>query len=164
MRSSRVRTSTQDTSQPIEIQGPPGAAISLAVNDQFTTPMPAPVEAGMLIGSVYRLRVIRIPQHEGLEVFPTIEVIDRIYPPRGQELRFPVPVELTQEDLELASRGSFVTRVIYLENPHEAIPGQSDPVHQNWFEVPPQDDPLTVAGTMGRPMQDSTIKAQHRLL
>jgi len=138
--------------QPIEITAPPGAAISLAVNDQFTEPMPAPVKAGMLIGAVYRLRVIRIPQHEGLEVFPTIEVIDRLYPPRGQELRFPVPVELTQEDLEIASRGSFVTRVIYLENPHEAIPGQSDPVHQSWFDAPPQDDPLTVASGMGRPM------------
>jgi uncharacterized repeat protein (TIGR01451 family) len=138
--------------QPIEITAPPGAAISLAVNDQFTEPMPAPVKAGMLIGAVYRLRVIRIPQHEGLEVFPTIEVIDRLYPPRGQELRFPVPVELTQEDLEIAAQGSFVTRVIYLENPHEAIPGQSDPVHQSWFDAPPQDDPLSVASGMGRPM------------
>ena len=140
------------TSSRSKFNAPPGAAISLAVNDQFTEPMPAPVKAGMLIGAVYRLRVIRIPQHEGLEVFPTIEVIDRLYPPRGQELRFPVPVELTQEDLELASHGSFVTRVIYLENPHEAIPGQSDPVHQNWFDAPPQDDPLSVASGMGRPM------------
>lgn len=138
--------------QPIQIIAPAGAAVSLAVDDQFTPPMPAPVEAGMLIGAVYRLRVIRIPQHEGMEVFPTIEVIDRTYPPRGEELRFPVPIELTQEDLELASRGSFVTRVIYLENPHDALPARSDPAHQAWFDAPPQDDPLTVASSMGRPM------------
>src|SRR5207253_2647532 len=77
----------------------------------------APLKAGMLIGSVYRLRVIGIPRHEGVEVFPTIEVVNRLYPPPGQELRFPVPVELTLEDLELAMEGHFVTRIIYLEYP-----------------------------------------------
>lgn len=138
--------------QPIQIIAPPGAAVSVAIDDQFSGPMPAPVEAGMLIGAVYRLRVTRIPEHAGLEVFPTIEVVDRVYPPKGEELRFPVPVELTQEDLELASRGSFVTRVIYLENPHGALPDRSVPEHQTWFDAPPQDDPFEVASSMGRPM------------
>jgi uncharacterized repeat protein (TIGR01451 family) len=138
--------------QPVQIIAPPGAAVSLAIDDQFTAPMPAPIEAGMLIGSVYRLRVIRIPHHEGMEVFPTIEVVDRMYPPRGQELRFPIPIELTQQDLELASRGSFVTRVIYLENPQNAMATHSDAMHQNWFDAPPNEDPFTVASSMGRPM------------
>ena len=40
-------------------------------------------KAGLLIGSVYRLRVTSIPLAEGLEVFPTIEVIDRLYAPLG---------------------------------------------------------------------------------
>ena len=76
----------------------------------------------MLIGSVYRLRVTNIPLQEGLEVFPTIEVIDRLYPPVGQEFRFPIPIELTQEELEMALDGKFVTRVIYLEEPDAALP------------------------------------------
>jgi uncharacterized repeat protein (TIGR01451 family) len=138
--------------QPVQIIAPPGATISVAIDNEFAAPMRAPVEAGMLIGSVYRLRVMRIPHHEGLEVFPTIEVVDRMYPPRGQELRFPIPVELTQEDLELASRGSFVTRVVYLENPANAMAVRGDAMHQNWFDAPPGEDPFTVASGMGRPM------------
>src|SRR5437868_2523062 len=117
--------------QPVEIEAPAGASVSLAVEDQFTEPAPVPAKAGMLIGSVYRLRVTGIPQHEGVEVFPTIEVVNRLYPPPGQELRFPVPVELTQEDLELAMEGRFITRIIYLEDPKLALPAAADKEHQN---------------------------------
>jgi len=106
----------------------------------------------MLIGSVYRLRVMGIPKHEGAEVFPTIEVVNRLYPPPGQELRFPVPVELTLEDLELAMEGHFITRIIYLEDPKLALPAAIDREHQSWFEVGPHDDPLAVADRLGRPM------------
>ena len=70
----------------------------------------------MLIGQVYRLKVGNIPGHEGQEVFPTIEVIDRLYPPPGQAARFPIPIELTQEELEYALDGRYVLRVIYLED------------------------------------------------
>jgi hypothetical protein len=138
--------------QPVEIEAPAGASVSLAVEDQFTPPSPAPLKAGMLIGSVYRIRVTGIPRHEGVEVFPTIELVNRLYPPPGQELRFPVPVELTLEDLELAMEGRFVTRIIYLEDPKLALPAAADTEHQEWFEVGPHEDPLAVADRLGRPM------------
>src|SRR5438552_14291478 len=64
--------------QPVEIEAPAGTSVSLAVDDQFTPPAPAPLKAGMLIGSVYRLRVTGIPRHEGVEVFPTVEVVNRL--------------------------------------------------------------------------------------
>ncbi len=138
--------------QPVEIEAPQGASVSLAVEDQFTEPAAAPVKAGMLIGSVYRLRVTGIPRHEGDEVFPTIELVNRLYPPPGQELRFPVPVELTLEDIELAMEGKFITRIIYLEDPKLALPASADKEHQNWFEVGRKEDPLAVADRLGRPM------------
>ncbi len=68
--------------QPVEIKAPPGALISLAVNCQFDQPQPAPRKAGLLIGAVYRLRVTNIRLSEGVEVFPTIELIDRLYAAR----------------------------------------------------------------------------------
>ncbi len=138
--------------QPVEIEAPAGASVSLAVENQFAPTTPAPVKVGMLIGSVYRLRVTGIPRHEGAEVFPTIELVNRLYPPPGQELRFPVPIELTLDDLELAMEGHFITRVIYLEDPKLALPAAADREHQNWFEVGPHDDPLAVADRLGRPM------------
>ena len=61
---------------------------------------------------------------EGVEVFPTIEIIDGIYAPPGQEGRFAIPVDITEDDLRLAADGKFVTRVIYLEDPQHALPAQ----------------------------------------
>ncbi len=55
----------------------------------------------------------------------------------------------------MALDGKFVTRVIYLEDPHNALPvrnpagpGQS----QTWFDVGPGRDPLAVADGLGRPV------------
>ena len=82
--------------QPVEIKAPPGVSISLAVANQFGPPQQAPRRVGLLIGSVYRLRVtnIPLPQAEGMEIFPTIEIIDRTYAPADQQVRFAIPVEI----------------------------------------------------------------------
>ncbi len=138
--------------QPVEIKAPDGVLISLAVDGNFGPAQRAPLRAGFLIGQVYRLRVTNLPMLEGLEVFPTIEVIDRLYAPRGQQRRFAIPVELSEEDLKLALGGKFVTRVIYLEDPRKAVPIHEDPTGQNWFEVGPRRDPLAVADALGRPV------------
>jgi hypothetical protein len=138
--------------QPVEIKAPPGALISLATGQQFGTAQAAPRRVGMLIGSVYRLRVTNIPRAAGLEVFPSVEVIDRLYAPAGQEVRFTIPVELTQEELEMAMGGRFVTRVIYVEDPERALPLRGDRGPQEWFDVGPGRDPLAVADGLGRPV------------
>ncbi len=138
--------------QPVEVTAPPGATISLAEGGAFGEPMAAPVRAGLLIGPVYRMRVMNIPFYQGLEVFPTIELIDRLYTPRGQEIRFPVVIELTQEDLALALDGKFVTRVIYLEDPDKALPVAQVGDEQSWFEAGPGRDPLAIADELGRPV------------
>jgi hypothetical protein len=138
--------------QPVEIKAPAGALVSLAAAGQFDQAQEAPLGVGLLIGQVYRLRVMNIPLKTGLEVFPTIEVIDRLYPPAGEQRRFAIPIELTQQDLELALEGKFVTRVIYLEDPRWALPVREDPGAQNWFEAGPGRDPLAVADALGRPV------------
>ena len=106
----------------------------------------------MLIGAVYRLRVINIPGAEGLEVFPTIEIIDRLYAPLRQEHEFPIPIEITADDLESALAGKFVTRVVYLEDPESPLPVADRPRQQRSFDVGPRDNPLEMADELGRPM------------
>ena len=138
--------------QPVEIVAPAGAMISLAVQSRFGEPQPSPVKVGMLIAPVYRLRITNIPRHEGFEIYPTIEVVNRLYPPAGLETRYPVPIEITQQDIEFALDGKFVTRVIYLENPEDALPVAQGPGEQHWYEVRPHEDPLEVADHLGRPM------------
>jgi hypothetical protein len=139
--------------QPVEIKVPKGVLISMAEGGTFSEPEAKSTKVGLLVGSVYRLRAINIPFQEGAEVFPTIELIDRVYPPKGRELDFPIPIEITAEDLQLAAAGKFVTRVIYLEDPksiqasNNSIPGE-----QTWFDVAPGKDPLVEADILGRPV------------
>ncbi|MCU0880031.1 MAG: hypothetical protein MUF06_19855 [Pirellulaceae bacterium] len=138
--------------QPVEVRGPEGSLISLAVEGTYTEPEKNSALAGMLIGHVYRLKVGNIPNHEGAEVFPTIEVIDRLYPPPGQAARFPIPVVLTQEELEMALDGRYVLRVIYVENPRTAVPVADVPGDQRYFEIPPGQDAMETADKLGRPI------------
>ena len=139
--------------QPVEIKAPAGVSISLAATNQFVPAMKAPCRVGLLIGAVYRLRVtnIPLPQAEGMEIFPSIEMIDRTYAPTDQQVRFAIPVEIVGQDIELALQGKFVTRVIYLEDPHRALPTRSGN-NQSWFEVAPGRDPLAAADELGRPV------------
>ena len=138
--------------QPVEVTAPKGAIVSLAVEGGFDQGDKESVLAGMQIGYVYRMRVANIPDHAGEEVYPTIELVDRLYPPPGQAARFPVPIELTAEELALALEGRFVTRVIYLEEPRTALPVKDEPKKQQYFEIGAGQDPLKVADQMGRPM------------
>lgn len=139
--------------QPVEIRGPEGLGIWLAEGGMFQPPEPVPVKVGMLVGQVYRFKVTGIHLQPGAEIYPTIEVIDRLYPPAGAEWRHPIPIELTQEELEMALAGKLVTRVIYIEDPEQALPVAEDAEpHQRYYEVGSEDDPLQVADLWGRPV------------
>lgn len=138
--------------QPVEIKVPRGASVSLAANQQFDDAQSGSRKAGFLIGAVYRLRVTNIRLADEAEVFPTIEVIDRLYTPGNEEARFAIPIDITEQDLKLAVAGKFVTRVIYLEDPREALPARDNLQTQNWFEAAPGQDPLAIADGLGRPV------------
>ncbi len=108
---------------------------------------------GLQIGPVYRFQVTEIPGRPGVEVFPTVEMVDRLYPPPGQFLRFPVPADLTQQELEMAADGRFVTRIIYVEDPQLALPiAEKVAAETRWMEVRPGEDPLVAADGLGRPI------------
>jgi len=138
--------------QPIEVTAPAGSTIAIAAEGDYTLPRQDKLLAGMLIGEVYRLKVAGIPNHEGAEVFPTIEVIDRLYPPPGQAFRFPIPVVLTQEELNFALDGRYVLRVIYIEDPKAAPTIRNAPGEQGYFELPPGQDAMEAADRLGRPV------------
>jgi hypothetical protein len=108
--------------------------------------------AGMLIGHVYRLKVSNLPGREGQELFPTVEVIDRLYPPPGQAARFPLPVVLTDEEVNLALEGRYVLRVIYVEEPRTAFPVAETPEQQRITEIGPGQDAMETADRLGRPV------------
>lgn len=138
--------------QPVEFLAPRGVRIAAAAGSGFEPPRPAPYKVGLQVGHVYRFQVTSIPLHPGEELYPTVEVINRLHPPAGREWRFPVPIELTQEELEFALDGRYVTRVIYLEDPAMALPVRQQGTQQRYFEAARGRDPLRVADELGRPM------------
>lgn len=138
--------------QPVEVSGPEKLEVALAQDGQFLQPLSAPVKVGMLVGAVYRLRVTNIPARPGEELYPTIEVIDRLYAPRGREHRFPIPVVLEKDDLTRALDGAMVTRVIYLEDSQVASPIADEPGTQRVTEAAGNDNALKIADQLGRPM------------
>ncbi len=138
--------------QPVEIIAPEGTLLAAPTAGGFGQSQQDALLLGMQIGYVYRLKVGNIKFHEGEEVYPTIELVDRLYPPPGQATRFPIPIELTAEELALALDGHYVTRVIYVEEPKTALPVAENPRKQRYFEVSQTDDPLQIADQLGRPV------------
>ncbi len=140
--------------QPVAFRGPDSTAFSMAVDGSFQVPVDSqtPLHAGLLIGAVYRFKVTSIPGHEGEELFPTVEVIDRTYPPHHLAARYPIPINLELDDLLAALAGQLVTRVIYLEDPTAAIPVSTTPESSRALDVPAHQDPLHVADTLGKPV------------
>jgi len=137
--------------QPVKIRVPEGAEVAIAGSEAFEVTAPT-LRVGLMVGHLYRLKVSNIPRFEGEEIYPSLEIINRLYPPRGMKDRFPVPIEIAQEDLEAAIAGHMVVRVVYVEDPNEAFPKQEDPDYQRYFDVLPQEDPLHVADELGRPI------------
>lgn len=138
--------------QPVRVFVPDGTQISLWAGDHFENFDGSQADGGMLVGGVYRARITRIPEHAGFEVYPTVEVINRLFPPEGQERKFPIPIVITQEDLERAIEGQYVVRVVYLEDPLMALPAQQSEGEQRVIDVGAGEDPLVAADKLGRPM------------
>ena len=147
-----VRSQLIGYMQPIQFVVPKGAQVRIWDGQAFQ-PIDAEAPSVRLeVGAVYRLEISNIPRRKNRKVYPSIEVLNRLYPPPGQEDRFPVVVHITQEELESAIDGKFVQRVTYLENPETAIPFKQIEGDQNYFRVRPDQDPLRVAAQLGRPM------------
>lgn len=138
--------------QPVRLQLPVEGAVAIYAGPAYQmVPLAAPAQAAVLVGHVYRMRISDMPQYPGVELYPTIEVLDRLHPPLGQADEFPVPIELSEEDIELAISGRLVTKVIYLEQPQLARPlaqGETIPV----ATIPESRNVLAEADLLGRPM------------
>ena len=139
--------------QPVRLILPEGCAVSFAAGDMFSTPLsPTSELVALLVGQVYRFQISVIPYNGDRELYPTIEMIGRLYPPPGKENEFPVEIEITQDDMELALAGKLVTRVVYLEDPLTALATQGPERATLSHDVAATQNPYMEATTLGRPM------------
>ena len=138
--------------QPVRVISPEGTRVEVAIQNGFHKTNASQVSVGMAIGPVYRFKITNIPQFAGKEIYPSVEILNRLYPPAGLANEFPVEVVISQDDLKQAIRGRLVTKVIYLENPETTLPHRHVANQQPYFDVGGSEDPLRAAEQLGRPM------------
>ena len=138
--------------QAVEVRGPKGVRFNMAEAGQFAPDIPTPARLGLLVGAVYRLRLTGIEGDPDLELFPTIEVIDKTCPPAEREHRFPIPIEIDENDIMDAARGELVMRVIYLEDSEVAEPVDTSGKPQRVLDIRPTQNALRTADQLGRPV------------
>ena len=138
--------------QPVEVRLPSSGQVTLYQGSpQNAVAQKSPATAGMMVGHTYRVKVSGMPEFPGIELYPTIELLDRLHPPEGEAKNFPIPVEITAEEIEYVLQERMVTKVVYLEQPDFAVPfDQQDAIHVE--ELPTSNNLLQAADKRGRPM------------
>jgi uncharacterized repeat protein (TIGR01451 family) len=143
--------------QVVRFQGPEGVAVEVL----GPTPSPVPpgdgggiLTVGLQRGVGYRLRISNLPERPGVEVFPVIEVVGHLHRPEGIDPgKYPIRVIFSREDLDtVLDLRRLVTKVIYLEDPDQALPLRMTKDQIPVVTLNPVEHPLRVASALGRPM------------
>jgi len=113
--------------------------------------LPAPAVVALRVGSTYRLKISDMADFPGVELYPTVEMLDCLHPPRGREVEFAIPIVLTADEIASALDGRLVTKVIYLEQPDRAAPVRNTTAARNRL-AHPRENVLALADEAGRPM------------
>ncbi len=80
-------------------------------------PLIVPARQNFPQGALYRVKLTNIPNREGVELYPTIELA-YANPRTGAYLAHnSIPIQFTEEDFDQVVTGNFVTKVIYLPDP-----------------------------------------------
>jgi hypothetical protein len=135
----------------VELPGEEGTVSFYPRPDGSAVDVPAPAYAEILLGNVYRLKISDLPDFPGVALYPTVELLDRLHPPAGRELEFPIPITITAEEIQAVLDGRMVTKVIYLEQPDRAdATGATNAARTQLAS--PRENILRIADEAGRPM------------
>ncbi len=138
--------------QPVQVRLPKGGQVTF-YHPETRQPLtvPSPAQAGFFVGPVYRFKISNLPDFPGVELFPTIELVDRLHPPPHLRQKYPIPLDLTQEDIELAVRDQLVTKILYIEQPDLALPEpEGDLIREE--NIPQNRNLMSEADMRGRPV------------
>ncbi|WP_417848120.1 hypothetical protein [Thalassoglobus sp.] len=138
--------------QPVEIQLPSAGHVTyFQGSPQNAVLTQSPSNVGMMVGHTYRVRISGMPEFPGAELYPTVEVLDRLHAPDGLAKSYPIPVEITADEIEIVLQDRMVTKVIYLEQPDLAAPfAQGERIRTEDLKV--TENLLRAADERGRPM------------
>ena len=143
--------------QVVRFHGPTGLTVEVLAPQ----PSPAPIGDGSGIATVglkrgvgYRLRLSNITERPGVELFPVIEIVGHLHRPSEIDpAKYPIRVVFTDEELwDVVDHGRLVTKVIYLEDPEQALPLNLPKDQIPVVTLSPTEQPLKVAEALGRAM------------
>jgi hypothetical protein len=80
-------------------------------------PLIVPGRSNFQQGGIYRLKLTNIPNREGVELYPTLEIGPATPRTEAFLAHNALPVQFTPEDFDQVLAGNFVTKVIYLPDP-----------------------------------------------
>jgi uncharacterized repeat protein (TIGR01451 family) len=143
--------------QVVRFQGPPGLTVEVLAPAPVSVPVgdgAGIITVGLKRGIGYRLRVRGIVERPLAELYPVIEVVGHLHRPEAIDPgKYPIRVIFNQDDMDdVVDRGRLVTKVIYLEDPDQAIPLKMPKDEIPVVTLNPTEPPLRVASALGRPV------------
>ncbi|MFN6109855.1 MAG: hypothetical protein ACK493_05735 [Planctomycetota bacterium] len=138
--------------QPVKLQLPENTVVGTWQGSWVDTEYANPTVATS-VGPIYQVRIRGEFRTQSFDLYPSLEIVSCLNPPADLQLRFPVPIAISEEDIETALTGKLVTKIIYVENPETALPyRQLCNGHQAYFDVTDLEDPIRTASRLGRPI------------
>ncbi|GIW79121.1 MAG: hypothetical protein KatS3mg105_0928 [Gemmatales bacterium] len=131
---------------------PPRVHVTFFPGGRSRREFPAPVQVGLRPGYIYRIMLAGLPERPELLLYPTIEVRGTLHLPKFiKTADHPAPIIFREEDIRAAFEGKMITKVIYLEDPEQAVARDSSTTPLE-FDIPPGSDALAEAADRGRPL------------
>lgn len=134
----------------IRFLGPEGMHVGWQIDGTFAeNQIIAPGRYNFPQAATYRLKFTEIPGREGLVVYPSLHVYPTLPQTAAYLEHVPLPLRITDEDLDQVETNNFVTKVIYLPDARFqelAIAGVEELVSTR---LPPGVDPVAEADRRG---------------
>ena len=114
-----------------------------------STPLVAPGRFNFPQGQIYRVKITNIPEREGVELYPTLELGPTTPRTAAYLAHNAIPVQFTDEDFDQVLSGNFVTKVIYLPDPEFQEYTVANPETLVSTRLDPGSDPVEEADRRG---------------
>ena len=109
---------------------------------------------GLRPGYLYRFQITDIPEKKNVALFPSIEIRGTLIPRRGlpDVSKHPVPIALSDRDIDQILDGRMITKVYFLEDPNQAVPLQGTPGEALEGFAESEEEAIKDARLHGRPL------------
>jgi hypothetical protein len=136
----------------VTVDAGPGAQVTWLPGTKDATTTAAPV--GLRPGYPYRFQITDLPAARGVTLYPSIEVRGSLVPRPGlaDVSKHPVPILLTDHDIDRVLDGRLVTKVYYLEDPEKALGVTGSPGVALESVAESEEEAIREARDRGRPM------------